>query len=49
MIGRELPPSLVGKVDRVPMMNQKKFFETLARSHAILVPSISDASPRVIT
>ncbi|CDW87737.1 UNKNOWN [Stylonychia lemnae] len=49
LIGRELPPSLVGKVDRIAQLPQEKFFSTLAKAQILLVPSISDASPRVIT
>ncbi|CDW75015.1 UNKNOWN [Stylonychia lemnae] len=49
LIGRELPPSWVGKVDRVDMLPQNEFFDTLARTDILLVPSMSDASPRIIT
>ncbi|CDW71265.1 UNKNOWN [Stylonychia lemnae] len=49
LIGRDLPERWVGKVDHVPQLNQSEFFKTLAVTNILFIPSVSDASPRILT
>jgi hypothetical protein len=39
----------VGKVDHKPKLQQQEFFKTIARCRFLLITSIKDASPRILT
>ena len=49
LIGRYPPEHLAGKIYRLPMQSSQRFYELIKNSKALLVPSMSDASPRIIT
>ena len=49
LIGRQPPTHLLDKIDWVPAIKFDEYLEVIAQAKIVLITSISDASPRILT